>query len=158
MPRHGFRVAAALAGRAAIPILIVGGNHDRWGDDFWERDLGADLPPARAPLSAGRTTLAIHGDGLTEPRWRARAPPLINHPVTAALFRRLHPELAHRLVLRMQPAPGRHTPHKQRLTGRSPPAGVGGGALAREPDVGLVIMAHTHHAACATTRTPGQHT
>jgi UDP-2,3-diacylglucosamine pyrophosphatase LpxH len=41
IPRRHFHVVAALARLARrMPVLMVGGNHDRWGGDFWERDLG----------------------------------------------------------------------------------------------------------------------
>ena len=47
IPRRGFHVAAALARlRRRLPIVMVGGNHDRWDSDFWERDLGLDFQPA----------------------------------------------------------------------------------------------------------------
>ena len=37
IPRRGFQVAAALARLARrMPVLMVGGNHDRWGGDFWQ--------------------------------------------------------------------------------------------------------------------------
>src|SRR5688500_11757620 len=40
IPRTGFRVAAALAAlRKRVPIVMIGGNHDRWGGDFWREDL-----------------------------------------------------------------------------------------------------------------------
>ncbi len=46
IPRRGFHVAAALARlRRRLPIVMVGGNHDRWDNDFWERDLGLDFHP-----------------------------------------------------------------------------------------------------------------
>ena len=102
IPRRGFHVAAALARlRRRVPIVMVGGNHDRWGGDFWERDVGRPVRPApgRRSRSAPRGVAALHGDGLTEPRWRAallhRA---INHPVTAAVYRAIHPEIGLRLV------------------------------------------------------------
>ena len=48
VPRRGFLVAAALARLARrLPVLMVGGNHDRWGGDLWSRDLGLQFDPHR---------------------------------------------------------------------------------------------------------------
>ena len=68
IPRRGFHVAAALAGlRRRVPIVMVGGNHDRWDRDFWARDLGLSFSPHRATFEIGRRTVtAIHGDGLAQ--------------------------------------------------------------------------------------------
>lgn len=153
MPRHGFKVAAALAElRKRVPIAIVGGNHDRWGDNFWEQDLGALYHPRELRFRIGtRATLAIHGDGLTDARRSARLlNSILGSRAALAAFRLLHPDLAHRLVLRMQPMIGEndrgssaraHAFAQQEAWARA--------RLGREPDIGLVIMAHTHHAAVA---------
>jgi UDP-2,3-diacylglucosamine hydrolase len=155
IPRRGFHVAAALARTARrIPVLMVGGNHDRWGGDFWERDLGVRFHPHRLTFQVGGLTVAaIHGDGLTEPRWRATLlHRLINHPVTAAVYRTLHPELGLRLVDRLSPHLGDHTPDEARLAEAARRQQAWAEALlAREPEVGLLVMGHTHRAACTTT-------
>jgi len=76
IPRRGFRVAAALAALARrLPIVMVGGNHDRWGGDFWAREIGIRFEPSSASFEIGaRRVLAIHGDGLNEPPRRPAAP------------------------------------------------------------------------------------
>jgi UDP-2,3-diacylglucosamine hydrolase len=153
IPRRGFHVAAALErlGRR-VPIVMIGGNHDRWGGDFWERDVGARFDPLRASFAIGRRRVtAIHGDGLTEPRLRAtllhRA---INHPITAAVYRVIHPELGLRLVDALSPHLGDHTPRADRLAAAAAAQRAWAAALlAREPDLGLVIMGHTHQPALA---------
>ena len=73
IPRRGFHVAASLARLAArLPVAMVGGNHDRWGGDFWEREAGIRFAPRRLTFKVGRRTIAaIHGDSLNEPRLRA---------------------------------------------------------------------------------------
>jgi UDP-2,3-diacylglucosamine hydrolase len=153
MPRHGFRVAAALAElRKRVPLAIVGGNHDRWGDDFWERELGALYHPRELRFQIGtRETLAVHGDGLTDTRRSARILNTILGSDTAlALFRLLHPDLAHRLVLGLQPMLGendRGTSARARAFAQQ--EAWARARLERERDIGLVIMAHTHHAAVA---------
>ena len=159
MPRHGFKVAAALAElRKRVPIAIVGGNHDRWGDDFWERDLGAVYHPRELRFRIGqRETLAIHGDGLTDTRRAARVlNAILGSDAALAAFRLLHPDLAHRLVLRMQPMIGENDRGSSaRARAFAQQESWARERLARDREVGLVIMAHTHHAAVAQLA-PGQ--
>ena len=153
IPRRGFHVAAALARlRRRVPIVMVGGNHDRWGGDFWERDVGARFGPHRMTFEIGRRRVAaIHGDGLTESRLRAtllhRA---INHPITAAVYRAIHPEIGLRLVDYLSPHLGDHTHDATRLAEASArQCEWASRLLAAEPELGLVIMGHTHQAALA---------
>src|SRR5512133_2674191 len=59
IPRRGFHVAAALARlRRRVPIVMVGGNHDRWGGDFWERDVGVQFDPRRLTFDIGTRRVA----------------------------------------------------------------------------------------------------
>jgi UDP-2,3-diacylglucosamine hydrolase len=151
IPRRGFHVAAALARlRRRLPIVMIGGNHDRWGGDFWEREIGVRFAPLRADFAIGDLRVAaIHGDGLTEPRLRAtllhRA---INHPVTAAVYRWIHPEIGLRLVDALGPHLGDHTPDEAKLADAAARQAAWATAmLAREAGLGLVIMGHTHRPA-----------
>jgi UDP-2,3-diacylglucosamine hydrolase len=157
IPRRGFHVTAAL-GRLArrMPVLMVGGNHDRWGGDFWERDLGVRFDPRRLTFRLGeREVAAIHGDGLTEPRRRAALlHRIINHPATAAVYHALHPDLGLRLVAMLSPHLGDHTQDDAKLAEAARRQQEWAEALmAREPGLGLVIMGHTHRA--TLTRGPG---
>lgn len=154
IPRRGFHVAAALARlRRQVPIVMVGGNHDRWGGDFWARDVGVLFDPRRLTFEIGaRRVAAIHGDGLTEPRLRAtllhRA---INHPLTAAVYRAIHPEIGLRIVDYLSPRLGDHSPNPGRLgVAAERQAEWAGRLLAAEPELGLVVMGHTHLPALAT--------
>jgi UDP-2,3-diacylglucosamine hydrolase len=157
IPRRGFHVTAALASLARrMPVLMVGGNHDRWGGDFWERDLKVRFHPYRLTFQVGnRQVAAIHGDGLTEPRRRAALlHRIINHRATSAVYRALHPDLGLRLVSRLSPHLGDHTVDEAKLAdaARRQQAWAEG-LMAREPSLGLVVMGHTHRAALA--RGPG---
>ena len=70
IPRAGMRVLTRLAALArTLPTAMTGGNHDRWGDTFWEQELGIQFSPdeLRIPLTGG-TALAIDGDGIAEAR------------------------------------------------------------------------------------------
>jgi UDP-2,3-diacylglucosamine hydrolase len=148
IPRRGFHVAAALARlRRRVPIVMVGGNHDRWGGDFWDREIRIRFEPHRATFEIGRRRVAaIHGDGLTEPRLRAtllhRA---INHPITAAVYRAIHPELGLRIVDALSPHLGDHSPNPAKLArAAARQSEWAADLLLREPELGLVIMGHTH--------------
>jgi UDP-2,3-diacylglucosamine pyrophosphatase LpxH len=100
---------------------------------------------------------AIHGDGLTEPRLRAtllhRA---INHPLTAAVYRAIHPEIGLRMVDALSPHLGDHTMDTAKLADAADRQRAWvTRLLAREPDLGLVVMSHTHQAALEDL-TPGR--
>jgi UDP-2,3-diacylglucosamine hydrolase len=159
VPRHGFLVAAAVARLARrLPVLMVGGNHDRWGGDLWSRDLGVRFDPHRLTFALGRRRVAaIHGDGLTEPRWRAKLlHRVINHPVTSAVYRTLHPEIGFRLVELLSPRLGDHSHDEARLDAAAAQQRAWAAALlAREPELDLVIMGHTHRAELSRTDTGG---
>ena len=153
IPRRGFHVAAALASlRGRMPVVMVGGNHDRWDSRFWESDLGLRFQPLRATFEiGGRKVVAIHGDGLTETRWQAKLiHQLIQHPATAAIYRLLHPEIGFRLVDLLSPALGDHA-HDEATLARAADRQLKWAErlLAEEPSVGLVIMSHTHRAVIA---------
>jgi len=153
IPRRGFHVAAGLAQlRRRMPIVMVGGNHDRWDSEFWERDLNLRFHPFRATFEIGRrTVMAVHGDGLTEGRWQAKLiHRLIQHPATAGIYRLLHPDLGFRLVDLLSPALGDHS-HDEASLARAADRQCGWAQrlLAEHPSVGLVIMGHTHHAVVA---------
>jgi UDP-2,3-diacylglucosamine hydrolase len=153
IPRHGFHVAAAVARlRRQVPIVMVGGNHDRWDRDFWQRDLGVSFSPHRATFEIGnRTVTAIHGDGLAEPRWQAKLiHRLIQHPATAAVYRVLHPDIGLRLVDLLSPVLGDHTVDTAKLTrAAARQRAWAEQLLADHAGVGLLIMGHTHHAVLA---------
>jgi UDP-2,3-diacylglucosamine hydrolase len=159
IPRRGFHVAAALARlRRRVPIVMVGGNHDRWDRDFWERDLGLCFNPHRATFQIGdRTVTAIHGDGLAEPRWQAKLiHRVIQHPATAAVYRVLHPDFGLRLVDMLSPVLGDHTMDEAKLSrAAARQRAWAEHLLSTEADIGLLVMGHTHQPMLAET-TPGR--
>jgi UDP-2,3-diacylglucosamine hydrolase len=159
IPRRGFHVASALARlRRRLPIVMVGGNHDRWGGDFWERDIGVRFDPHRVTFEIGRRKVAaIHGDGLTEPGLRARLlHRAINHPVTAVVYRAIHPGIGLRLVDYLSPRLGDHTPDPaQAAAAAARQVEWAARLLTEEPGLGLVVMGHTHQAA-VTEPAPGR--
>ena len=159
VPRRGFQVAASLARLARrLPVLMVGGNHDRWGGDLWRRDLGLRFDPRRLTFQLGRRAVAaIHGDGLTEPRRRAMLlHRVINHRITSLAYRAMHPDLGIRLVEMLSPRLGDHSTDEKRLEAAAAQQRAWAAALlAREPELDMVIMGHTHRAELSRTPSGG---
>jgi UDP-2,3-diacylglucosamine hydrolase len=160
LPRHGFRVAAALAGLARrLPVFMVGGNHDRWGLDFWDREVAVAYAPRRLEFTAaGRRVVAVHGDGLRNPRRLTRIlQRLVSSRLASTVYRSLHPELGFPLVQRLSARLGEH--------GLQGP-GVDAAAtdqrawaeqqLVANPAIDLLVLGHTHRAALVEVA-PGRH-
>lgn len=159
IPRAGIRVVAALTALARrMPVGMTGGNHDRWGGSFWERDLGIRFGPneLRIPLGA-RTVLAIHGDGLAEAHWQARLMHRITrNPLATGLYHLLHPDIGIWLVDRMSGHLADSTRDAAVLDAAAVRQRVWAEErLSREPDVALLVMGHTHRPA-STEPLPGQ--
>ncbi len=148
VPRRGARVVARLAAlRARLPILLLGGNHDRWGGDFWSRELDIEYAPQAARFTAGpRLGLALHGDGIAESHWSAGVLHRItSHRFTVGAVRLVHPDLACWAVDRLSgvlgdarrdPAAMQRAAARQRDYARQ--------LFRQGPDIGLVVMSHTH--------------
>jgi len=154
IPRRHFGTVAKLQTLRAkgVAITLVGGNHDRWGGDFLTRDLGIGFHGGAAEIEvAGRRAFVAHGDGLTEQHWSAKLMHQITrHPITVRLFRALHPDLgfwiAHRLSGTL--ADSTRDPAVLDRAARAQ-AQYAEDLLRRRPDLGLVILAHTHRPALA---------
>jgi UDP-2,3-diacylglucosamine pyrophosphatase LpxH len=138
---------------------MVGGNHDRWGAEFWERDAGVRWRRDRLEFIAGdRRGIALHGDGVTHTRRRTR---VLHRLVTSRsatwVYRALPPDLGFPLVHRLSAQLGEHG-----LSGPSVDAAAvrqrawAEQLLTRDASLGLVVMGHTHRAA-AVEVSPGRH-
>jgi len=150
IPREGFAVAAALgAVRKRIPVVMIGGNHDRWGGDFWSRDLGITFDPIESTFSLDTVqTLAIHGDGLTEQHWSAGLMHRITSSgLTIALWRAIHPDVGYWLADKLSLVLG-NTTQDEGLLDRAAERQFDWARrrLAADPALGLVVMGHTHRA------------
>lgn len=159
IPRGGFRVASALARVAErMPVMMTGGNHDRWGDSFWDREAGIRFGAEGLTFRVGpMTVFAIHGDGLTEQHWSARLMHRITrHRATIAAFRTLPPDFGFWLVDRLS---GRlaDTTRDAAVLDRAARAQEAWAAthLERHPEIGLLVMGHTHRPA-VTEPHPGR--
>jgi UDP-2,3-diacylglucosamine hydrolase len=128
-------------------ITMIGGNHDRWGGEFWRDELGAEFFPHSAELDlAGFNALVRHGDGVAESQRSSRVlRAVVGHSITPRLFRWIHPDLGIGLVGKMSP----YLAGKER-----DPASVDRAArqqreqaealLGNSPDLSLVVFGHTH--------------
>lgn len=151
IPRGGFRVASALAAlRRKLPVIMTGGNHDRWGDSFWDRDAGITFGAEGVPFRLGESDgFALHGDGLAEQHWSGRLMHrLTRSRVTIGAFRSLPPDLGFWLVDRLS----------GRLADSTRDAAVLDRAAAAQatwaeehlrdhPDLALLVLGHTHRPA-----------
>ncbi len=154
IPRRHFATVAKLAALRSrgIPIIFVGGNHDRWGGDFLIHDLGIEFHPGEAELElAGRHSFVAHGDGLTEQHWSAKLMHRVTrHPATIRLFRALHPDLGFWIAHQLSRKLADNTRDKAVLDrAERAQARYAEQLLARRPDLALVILAHTHRPAVA---------
>jgi UDP-2,3-diacylglucosamine hydrolase len=156
IPRRNLRVVAGLISlRRHLPILLVGGNHDRWGGRFWEDELGIEFASGEGRFSlAGRPALVVHGDGITESHWSGRLLQRITrHGATVALFRSIHPDLGLWLVDRLSGVLGeRQRTEAEIAAAARHQQGWALGRLERQSDLALLAMGHTHRAAVAEPR------
>lgn len=148
IPRRAFPVAARLAALARrVPVMIVGGNHDRWGAPFWNEVPGIRYHPRslRFPVG-GRRVRAVHGDGVAARRGvRPALQRMVNHPATSAVYRWVHPDvgvpLAHRAAPLLGGGPATAARRAERARAQRAWAEA---ELAEDPSTDLLIMAHTH--------------
>lgn len=148
LPRRGFRVVAALGHLARrLPIIMVGGNHDRWGEPFWQQDLGIRFERERAEFAIGkRRVLALHGDGIAYGRPRSRVlHRLVSHPLASLIYRAIHPELAIPFVHYLAAHLGDHATEGAVVDhGVERQLAWATRTLRDHPSLGLVIAGHTH--------------
>jgi len=151
IPRGGFRVASALAQLARkVPVYMTGGNHDRWGDSFWDRDAGIRFGAEGIQFTVGgMETFAIHGDGLTEQHWSAKLMHRITrNRATIAAFRMLPPDFGFWMVDRLSGKLADSTRDGAVLDrAASAQATWASDYLERNPTIRLLIMGHTHRTA-----------
>jgi UDP-2,3-diacylglucosamine hydrolase len=152
IPRRHFATVAKLSALRArgVPITFVGGNHDRWGGSFFTKDLGIGFYGGEAELElAGRRAFVAHGDGYTEQHWSAKLMHrTTRHPATIRLFRALHPDLGFWIAHKLSGRLADDTRDRAVLDRAArAQAQFAKELLERRPELGLVILAHTHRPA-----------
>lgn len=160
IPRRGFRIASQLGVLARkLPIVMTGGNHDRWGDSFWDAECGIRFSRDWIRFAIGsRVVEAHHGDGLVEERWTARGLQRITrHPLTSAVFRAMPADLGLWLVDRFSHHLSHHAEDTvgQEAAARSQQQWAEA-KLAANPALGLLVLGHTHRPVLTESST-GQH-
>jgi UDP-2,3-diacylglucosamine hydrolase len=151
IPRRAFPTLEALAAvrRSGVRLTVTGGNHDRWGGEFWRRELEADYHAEDAELTlAGMPAWIHHGDGMQQEGLGGRLfHAAVRHPVTALVFRMLHPDVGFALVRRMSPflaGKAKDAATRERATDRQ--VQHARELLRRREDLRLVVLSHTHAA------------
>lgn len=155
IPRRAFPVLSALrqVRDAGVSVTVTGGNHDRWGGRFWEDDLGATFHREGLRLEvAGWRADVRHGDGLAETHAAGRLLHAVTRwPVTGAAFRWLHPDLGMWLVQTMSGRLAQQTREGAVLEAAAAAQDAWARRfLAREVDVDLLVLGHTHRPALVT--------
>ncbi|NNM33612.1 MAG: UDP-2,3-diacylglucosamine diphosphatase [Gemmatimonadetes bacterium] len=102
IPGDHVRTLAALADLvdSGIPVTLMGGNHDWWGGEFFERRLGVSFhpDPLRIPV-LGQEVFVAHGDGLGAGDLGYRVlRGVLRSRVTRWGFRWIHPDVGARLA------------------------------------------------------------
>ena len=149
IPRAGVRVLARLAALARkLPVLMTGGNHDRWGDAFWEREFGIRFAAGELRFRVGnRAVLALHGDGVAEPSWAtAFKQRVIGHPLVSLGYRALPAELGFRLASRLERLEQSEAQQRREAKAAELQREWAMRKLGEEPALGLLVMGHTHRA------------
>lgn len=152
IPRDAFATLSVLRElrERGVSLTVTGGNHDRWGGDFWVKELGAAFhsEPTVLDLAGFRTFLA-HGDGLAESRAASRIMHRITrNPITTGLFRLIHPDLGFWLADRLSGTLAEQTrdaPALDRAAAAQEAFALD--LLNRRTDLALVILGHTHRPA-----------
>ena len=145
MPRHGFRVLAALADLTdlGIPVVWIGGNHDCWHGEALQAETGAfyTLVPWHGSIGPWRTELT-HGDGLREkedaPYRRLRS--VLRSPLAIRAFGWLHPDWASALAM----SSSKKSRHMHARDGGAALLKVGTARLSEPNGPDLVVHGHTH--------------
>lgn len=149
IPRAGIRTVARLAALARrIPVLMTGGNHDRWGAPFWT-ELGIHFDASELRFALGDTpALALHGDRIPGVTLGNRLKSRVFTSSIASLgFRMLPADLGFRLTAPLA-APSR-SPRAQALEEATAARQLAWATakLQNGSDAGLIILGHSHRPA-----------
>lgn len=149
IPRYSFPVLAALeaARRNGVRLTLVGGNHDRWGSEFWRRDMGISFFPYDGNLMlAGWNAYVSHGDGMSGEQMGAKLLHRITrNPWTSRLFRLIHPDVGFWLTRRFSRALAGSSVRESSLSRAAiEQARMAHQLLERRRELNLVVMGHTH--------------
>jgi len=102
VPRGFHRTLAALQALTdeRIPVHFLGGNHDYWIGDFFQKELNVQIH--REPFETtieGKRVFLHHGDGLAQKDLGYRLiKPVLRNRLAIAAYRWVHPDIGVRLA------------------------------------------------------------
>ncbi len=149
IPRRPFHTLTKLAllVERGVPVDVFGGNHDRWGGDFWAEDLKIPFHADGADLTvAGRMAHVAHGDGLAEQTLGGKLIHRITRSrITVGAFRRLHPDFGFKLANRLSGGLSESNKSPEAMDAAADAQETWARALFdARPELQLVLLAHTH--------------
>ncbi|MGH7593949.1 MAG: UDP-2,3-diacylglucosamine diphosphatase [Gemmatimonadales bacterium] len=151
IPRHCIRVTARLIELARrLPVVMIGGNHDRWGDTFWAPEAGIRFDRRQLRFQVGRRdVLAVHGDGLHEERPSAgMLNRILDRRLVVAGFGVLPSALGFRIAKRLGHNPADAAAHPETVALAAARQAVWAERCLRgDPALSALIMGHTHRPA-----------
>ncbi|MBN1755260.1 UDP-2,3-diacylglucosamine diphosphatase [bacterium] len=98
IPNRYFKVLKALSTlvESGTRVYFIGGNHDLWGGDYLQREVGLIIPedPLIIELYNKKFYLS-HGDGILKSNWHYYyfTRPMLKSKITRFVFKMLHPDL-----------------------------------------------------------------
>lgn len=152
IPRGVFTTLAALTGvrLAGVRLTVTGGNHDAWGGGFWKRELDAEyLAGPNEMALAGWNAWIAHGHGLVElDRTGVLMHRITGHPLTARLFRLIHPDMSFWMVRHLSKHLARRRWDESAIArAAAAQESFATSLLESRPELELVVLGHTHRAA-----------
>jgi UDP-2,3-diacylglucosamine hydrolase len=149
IPRRPFRTLAKLAllVEKGVRVEMIGGNHDRWGGNFWADDLGIPFSSEGTSTSlAGRSAWVHHGDGLAEQKLGGKLIHRITRSrLTLWAFKALHPDLGFKLADRLSGGLAESNKTDEAMDAAAAAQEQYARALLHQrPEIQVVLLAHTH--------------
>lgn len=153
IPRHAARITAGIIHLARRhPVLMLGGNHDRWGEGFWEGECGIRFDPWRLGFEVGsRRVLGVHGDGLHAERPSAAfLSRLLASRAVITAFRFVPAAIGFKVADRLGHDPAYAAAHPEFVDeGAARQLAWATQTLEADPGLSAVIMGHTHRQVAA---------
>jgi UDP-2,3-diacylglucosamine hydrolase len=145
VPRGFHRTLTALQAYtdAGIPVHFLVGNHDFWMRDFFSTEIGVTIHREPFETTIGGLRVYIHhGDGLAANDIGYRIlKPILRNPLSAALYRWIHPDIGVRLARGSSRSSRSYTSKKDYGEGEAMAAFA---AERIKAGADVVVMGHTH--------------
>jgi len=151
VPRHCIKVTSRIVELARrLPVLMVGGNHDRWGDTFWGPETGVTFHSRQLRFNIGtRSVLAIHGDGVhKEKKLATLLNGLLDMRAVIGTFGIIPPGIGFRIAKSLGHNPDHVAAHPELIDmAAARQAAWAEHEMQLDASVGVLVMGHTHRAA-----------